>query len=57
MELEEPIRVNTTTIDYDGGHLGHSKVYLKFGPEGELICPYCSRCYVQDEGAPQAAVS
>lgn len=49
MELEEPIRVETTTIDCDGGPLGHPKVYLKFGPEGEVVCPYCSRRYVLNE--------
>ena len=49
MELKEPIRVETTTIDCDGGPLGHPKVYLKLGPEGEVVCPYCSRRYVLNE--------
>ncbi len=57
MEPEEPIPVKTTIIDCDGGPLGHPKVYLKFGPEREVVCPYCSRRYVLTEGALQAAGS
>jgi uncharacterized Zn-finger protein len=31
-----------------GGALGHPRVFLSFGPDGRVVCPYCSRVYVQE---------
>ena len=38
-----------------GGPLGHPKVYLKIGDEGEIVCPYCSRRYILATGVEHAA--
>lgn len=57
MEPFEIIPVETTTVACDGGGgaLGHPRVYLALGEEGEIECPYCSRRYVLKEGAHAAA--
>ena len=57
MEPFEVIAVETTTVacDGDGGAMGHPRVYLTLGKEGEVECPYCSRRYVLKEGATAAA--
>jgi uncharacterized Zn-finger protein len=57
MEPFEVIAVDTTTVACDGGGgaMGHPRVYLTLGKEGEVECPYCSRKYVLKEGAVAAA--
>lgn len=57
MNPEDPIYVDTLTIACDGGGgaLGHPKVYLKFDDSDEVVCPYCSRRYLLNEGARAAA--
>ncbi|HET6158920.1 MAG TPA: zinc-finger domain-containing protein [Dongiaceae bacterium] len=56
MEPFEIIPVETTTVACDGdGPLGHPRVYLTLGKEGEIECPYCSRRYVLKEGAAAVA--
>ena len=57
MEPFEVIAVETTTVACDGGGgaMGHPRVYLTLGKEGEVECPYCSRKYVLKEGAKAAA--
>lgn len=40
--------------DGSGGTLGHPRVFLRIGPEGEVICPYCSRRFVLAAGAGAA---
>ena len=57
MEAEETIIVEKPSVSCDGGGgaLGHPKVYLAIGEEGEIVCPYCSRTYKLAEGASQAA--
>lgn len=49
----ETITVETTTVACDGGNgpLGHPRVFLHFGADREVVCPYCSRTYVLAEGA------
>ena len=53
MDPEEPIYVDTPTVACDGGggSLGHPKVYLKFDDEREIVCPYCSKRFILNEGA------
>ena len=48
MADEQPIRATSSTVACDGGGgpLGHPAVYLKFGREREIVCPYCSRRFV-----------
>lgn len=55
----ETFTVEKTSVPCDGGAkesggaLGHPKVYLKIDPAtGDVVCPYCSRHYVLDPGAP-----
>ena len=57
MEVEETIIVEQSSVscDGDGGPLGHPRVYLQIGNDGEIVCPYCSRTYTLAEGASQAA--
>lgn len=48
----EIIHVDSRTVACDGGDgaLGHPRVYLRI-PGVEVLCPYCSRLYVLNEGA------
>ena len=57
MDPEQPIAVATRTVSCDGGGgaLGHPAVYLNFGDQPEIVCPYCSRTFVLAEGADEAA--
>jgi uncharacterized Zn-finger protein len=52
----EVITVDTDRVACDGGGgaLGHPKVYLNLGPEGQVECPYCSRVYKLRKGAHPA---
>ncbi|MGC6452299.1 MAG: zinc-finger domain-containing protein [Candidatus Puniceispirillaceae bacterium] len=36
--------------DGGGGPLGHPRVWLTLGTDGEITCPYCSRRYVKASG-------
>jgi uncharacterized Zn-finger protein len=44
----EVVYVADKSVDCDGGGgaLGHPKVYLNLGEDGETACPYCGRRYV-----------
>lgn len=48
----EIIRVNEHTVACDGGDgaLGHPRVFLRI-IERQVMCPYCSRLYILNEGA------
>ena len=48
----EIIHVDDRTIACDGGDgaLGHPRVFLRIA-ETQVMCPYCSRLYVLNEGA------
>jgi uncharacterized Zn-finger protein len=50
--VTETIRVTEARIACDGGGglLGHPRVWLTLGTDGEIICPYCSRRYVKGIG-------
>jgi uncharacterized Zn-finger protein len=56
MEAEEAVVVETPVVpcDGNGGPLGHPRVFLRIGPEREIVCPYCSRRFVLAEGAHPA---
>jgi uncharacterized Zn-finger protein len=45
--------VTTPTVACDGGNgpLGHPRVFLHFGDDRQVVCPYCSRAYQLAEGA------
>ena len=48
----EIIHVNDAVVACDGGDgpLGHPRVFLRIVGR-EVMCPYCSRLYVLNEGA------
>ena len=48
----ETIHVDDRTVACDGGTiaLGHPRVFLHIA-DREVVCPYCSRTYVLNEGA------
>ena len=48
----ETIHVDERTVACDGGGdaLGHPRVYLHI-EDPQVMCPYCSRLYVLNEGA------
>ena len=48
----ETIPVDDRTVACDGGTiaLGHPRVFLHI-EDREVVCPYCSRTYVLNEGA------
>ena len=50
--VTETIYVTEARIACDGGSgpLGHPRVWLMLGTDGEIICPYCSRYYVRGTG-------
>ncbi len=39
----------------DGGALGHPKVFLEMGGDGEVVCGYCGRRYVLKGGPADTA--
>lgn len=49
----ETFEVNQPVVACDGGEgpLGHPRVFLSIGKDGEIECPYCSRRYVLKAGA------
>jgi uncharacterized Zn-finger protein len=51
-EPTEIIHVDSRTVACDGGNaaLGHPRVFLRI-PNRQVMCPYCSRLYVLNEGA------
>ena len=48
----EIIHVDERTVACDGGDgpLGHPRVFLRIAAQ-QVMCPYCSRLYVLNEGA------
>jgi len=48
MRVLDRFEVNSDTVSCDGGGGvdGHPVVYLRIGPGGAIICPYCSREFV-----------
>jgi len=51
----ETIRVQQRVVACDGGEgaLGHPRVYLRI-VDRAVMCPYCSRLYVLQDGAGHA---
>jgi len=52
----ETIEVDSKRVACDGGGgaLGHPAIYLEMGDNRDVVCPYCSRCFVLKEGAQPA---
>jgi uncharacterized Zn-finger protein len=45
----ETFHVDDRTVACDGGPLGHPRVFLHI-EDHEVVCPYCSRVYILNEG-------
>ncbi|MGH7041985.1 MAG: zinc-finger domain-containing protein [Acetobacteraceae bacterium] len=54
--IPEVISVNERTVACDGGGgvLGHPRVFLRI-EDREVVCPYCSRLFILNEGAGHAS--
>jgi len=48
----EILHVETKTIACDGGDdaLGHPRVFLNMGADGQVECPYCDRLFILSGG-------
>jgi uncharacterized Zn-finger protein len=59
MDPPEIIAVDSQTIACDGGGaaLGHPRVYLNLGDEGQVDCPYCGRRFVRARAAATAGAA
>lgn len=58
VEELETFTVTAASVPCDGGGgaLGHPKVYLRIDPVSrDVVCPYCSRRFVQDPHAKAGA--
>lgn len=44
-----PIETGASRVACDGGSetLGHPKVYLEFGEQTEISCPYCGQSFLR----------
>ena len=56
MQPHQTIEVDSREVACDGGNaaLGHPRVFLHIGTDGDVTCPYCGRHYVLKEGAAPA---
>ena len=56
--IETPEVIETSedrvACDGGGGALGHPRVFLTLGENGEVVCPYCDRKYVRATRAKSA---
>jgi uncharacterized Zn-finger protein len=48
----ETVYSSEAAVACDGGEgaLGHPRVYLRMGSEGQVECPYCDRRFILDHG-------
>ena len=51
----EVITVTSRTVACDGGDLGHPRVFLTVGDDGQVVCPYCSHTFVLEDGADEGS--
>ncbi len=56
-EPPETVTVTEATVACDGGEgaLGHPRVFLNLGEDGEIDCPYCGRRFMLEAGAASGA--
>ena len=54
--VTETISVDTDRVACNGGGgpLGHPRVWLTLGTDGQITCPYCSRHYVRRQAGDDA---
>jgi len=48
IKAPETEKVTTKTVSCDGGEgaLGHPRVFLNMGDEGQVECPYCDKLFI-----------
>ena len=48
MKPVEKVKVDKKKVSCDGGKgaLGHPKVYLEMGQNGQVECPYCGKTFI-----------
>lgn len=49
------VETMTVACDGDEGPLGHPRVYLNMGNDGQVECPYCDRLYILKGSAADKA--
>ena len=49
MQTKETLYTSEPTISCDGDANGHPRIYLNFGADKEMDCPYCGRHFVRQE--------
>ncbi|MFV0333885.1 MAG: zinc-finger domain-containing protein [Tropicimonas sp.] len=47
----ETVAATRVACDGGGGALGHPRVWLTLGADGEAECPYCDKRFVLADGA------
>ncbi|MCC7280893.1 MAG: zinc-finger domain-containing protein [Acetobacteraceae bacterium] len=52
VQTPEVIRVTEGRVACNGGGgaLGHPRVWLTFAPDHRVVCPYCSRVFIEQAG-------
>ena len=57
VEPSEVVEVEKRTVSCDGsgGALGHPRVYLNLGDDGQVDCPYCDREFLLKADVVKAA--
>lgn len=57
IEAPETIEVEQDQVACDGGGgaLGHPRVFLTIGANGQVQCPYCERRYVRKRPASEVS--
>ena len=43
------VTMHNVACDGGGGPLGHPKVYLTLGEDGQAVCGYCGRVFVKKD--------
>ena len=48
-DLDDKVLINIVgqdRVSCDGGELGHPKIFLSLIPNQEVLCPYCSKKFI-----------
>lgn len=53
-ESSQTVSVDRPVVACDGGTLGHPRVFLNLGDQGQAECPYCGLRFVLQEAPAEA---
>ncbi|MGB0935475.1 MAG: zinc-finger domain-containing protein [Alphaproteobacteria bacterium] len=42
------VDTNRVSCEGNGPETGHPRIYLNLGPDGQIVCPYCSKTFVKE---------